>query len=55
MKKIKFEEVGVGDTFYLENELRYIVQYEKISNSKSVEILTNDIVTMMAESLILVD
>lgn len=41
MKKVKFNMLFLGDTFYSIGDYMKIEQYEKISESFGLEILTN--------------
>lgn len=41
MKKIKFSVLEISDTFYIVGDYGRIEQYEKISESYGVEVLTN--------------
>lgn len=41
MKAIKFRELEIGQTFYKVGDYNKIEQYEKISDSCGLEVLTN--------------
>jgi len=55
MKKIKFNILEIGQTFYIIGDYAKICQYEKISDSYGVEILTNSSKWFNDEELIYID